>query len=251
MKKLFLMPTVFFLIISLSASLLLSLPAQENKTDKKAAQILSKMIEAQGGKKRIQDIKDMTIMGMVELTQMGMEGSLTLYQKEPDKLRTDIELMGMVITQAYDGKTAWMFNPQTGENEELPEQMAADYKRDALGNESLLNPEKYGIHYTYEGTEMIDGKEHHILKQHFEDGFEATLYIDGETHLTSKSKAMTIDQTGVEVLVETLHSDYKEVDGTMVAHSLISYRDGEEFMVSTISEVKYNTGLKDSLFEME
>jgi len=251
MKKLFLMPTVFFLIISLSASLLLSLPAQENKTDKKAAQILSKMIEAQGGKKRIQDIKDMTIMGMVELTQMGMEGSLTLYQKEPDKLRTDIELMGMVITQAYDGKTAWMFNPQTGENEELPEQMAADYKRDALGNESLLNPEKYGIHYTYEGTEMIDGKEHHILKQHFEDGFEATLYIDGETHLTSKSKAMTIDQTGVEVLVETLHSDYKEVDGTMVAHSLISYRDGEEFMVSTISEVKYNTGLKDSLFKMD
>jgi len=251
MKKLFLIPLVFLLIISLPAFTLFSAPSQENKTDSKAAQILSKMIEAQGGEKRIQEIKDMTIMGIVELTQMGMEGSLTLYQKEPDKLRTDIEIMGMVITQAYDGKTAWMFNPQTGENEELPEQRATDFKRDALGNDSLLNPEKYGIYYTYEDTETIDGKEHYILKQHFADGFEATLYINGETYLTTKSKAMTIDQTGVEVLVETLHSDYKEVEGTMVAHSLISYRDGEEFMVSTISEVKYNTGLKDSLFKMD
>jgi outer membrane lipoprotein-sorting protein len=182
---------------------------------------------------------------------MGMEGSLTLYQKEPDKLRTDIEMMGMVITQAYDGKTAWMFNPQTGENEELPDQMASDLKRQAMGNDSLLHPEKYGIYYTYEGTETIDGKEHHILNQHFADGFEATLYINGENYLTTKSKAMTIDQTGVEVMVETLQSDYKEVDGTMVAHSMISYRDGEEFMVSTISEVTYNTGLKDSLFKMD
>jgi len=251
MKKLLLIPTVFLIIISLSTSSLFCTPAQENKTDAKAAQVLSKMIEAQGGRGRIQEIKDMTIMGTIELTQMGMEGSLTLYQKEPDKLRTDIELMGMVITQAYDGKTAWMFNPQTGENEELPEQMAADLKRQAYGNDSLLHPEKYGIYYTYEGNETIDGKEHHVLKQHFEDGFEATLYVDGETYLTTKSKAMTIDQTGVEVLVETLQSDYKEIDGTMVAHSIISYRDGEEFMVSAVTEVKYNTGLKDSLFKMD
>lgn len=251
MKKLISIPIVFLFIISLSAPLFCS-PDQENKTDPKAAQILSKMIDAQGGKSRIQKIKDMTIMGSIELTQMGMEGSLTLYQKEPDKLRTDIELMGMVITQAYDGKTAWMFNPQTGENEELPEQMAADLKRQAFGNDSLLNPEKYGIYYTYEGTENIDGKEHHILQQHFSDGFEATLYVDGDTCLTTKSKTMSIDpQTGVEVLVETLQSDYKEVNRTMVAHFIISYRDGEEYMVSNISDVKYNTGLKDSLFKMD
>lgn len=252
MKKLFLIPTVFLVIAGLLAPPLFSNPSQENKTDSKAAQILAKMIEAQGGRKRIQEIKDMTVLGSVEITQFGMEGSLTLYQKEPNKVRTDVEVMGTVITQAYDGKTAWRFNPQTGENEELPEQMAADFKRQALGNDSLLHPEKYGIYYTYEGTEKIDDKEHHVLKQYFEDGFESTLYLDGETYLITKSKATTIDyESGVEVLVETLQSDYKEVDGTMVAHSLISYRDGEEYMVTTISEVKYNTGLKDSLFKMD
>jgi outer membrane lipoprotein-sorting protein len=251
MKRLISISIVLAVILSISAAPLWCTPAQENKTDSKAAQILSKIIDAQGGRKKIQEIKDMTVTGTIELTQMGMEGSLTLYHKEPNKMRMDMEMMGMVITQAYDGKTAWMFNPQTGENEEVPEQMASDIKRQSLGNDSLLHPEKYGIYYTYEGTETVEGKEHHILTQHFEDGFEATLYIDGETYLTTKSNAITIDQSGVEVNVETIQSDYKEVDGTMVAHSIISYRDGEEFMISTLSEVTYNTGLKDSLFKMD
>ncbi len=251
MKKLFSITTLFFMILSISAISLLYGAAQENKTDAKAAKILSKMIDAQGGKKRIQEIKDMVITGTVEITQMGLEGSITLYHKEPDMMRTDVEVMGMIITQAYDGETAWMVNPQTGETEEMPEQLATEMKRESLGNDSLLNPEKYGIYYTYEGTETIDGVEHHVLKQHFSDGFEATLYINGETYLISKSKAMTLDATGVEVMVETYQSDYKEIDGTMVAHSIIAYREGEEYMVSTITDVQYNTGLEDSLFKMD
>jgi len=249
MKKTLLISMAFLLIISFFVSPSFC-PAQEKKTDPKAAQILEKMIEAQGGRKQIKKIEDMTITGTMELTQMGMEGTLTLYQKEPDKMRMDMEMMGMLITQAYDGETAWMFNPQTGENEELPDYMAADLKRQALGNDSLLNPEKYGIHYTYEGTEVIDGKEHHVLNQHFSDGFKVTFYVNKDNYLTTKTKSLTIDQTGVEALVETFHSDYKKVEGTMVAHSIISYRDGEEYMVSTLTDIKYNTGLKDPLFKM-
>ncbi len=252
MKKSLSIAALFLVILSVASLPSYCNPAQEHKTDHKAAEILSKMIDAQGGRERIQKIKDTTVTGTIELTQFGMEGTLTLYHKEPDKMRMDIEMMGMLITQAYDGKTAWMFNSQTGENEEVPEQVAAELKREAFGNDSLLNPKKYGIHYTYEGTETIDGKEHHVLIQHFNDGFEAVLYVNGNTYLTTKSKATTLDpQTGIEVLVETFQSDYKEVEGTVVAHSIISYRDGEEFMVSTISEVNYNTGLKDSLFKMD
>ncbi len=239
------------MMLSISALSLFCNAAQDNKTDAKAAQILSKMIEAQGGKKRIQEIKDMVVTGTVEITQMGLDGSLTIYQKEPDKLRSDIEVMGMIITQAYDGKTGWWINPQTGETEEMSEQMATEMKRDALGNDSLLNPEKYGIFYTYDGTETIDGVEHHILTQHHTDGYEATLFISGETYLVSRSKAITLAQTGVEVMIETYHSDYKEIDGTMVAHSLIVYQDGEEYMVTTITDVQYNTGLEDSLFKKD
>ena len=72
------------------------------------------MIEAQGGRKALAAIKDTTISGTIEMPQMGISGSITIYQKEPDKMRMDMEFMGMVITQAYDGQNAWMVNPADG-----------------------------------------------------------------------------------------------------------------------------------------
>lgn len=77
-------------------------------------EVLDKMIDAQGGRKAMEAIKDTTISGTMEMVQQGMNATLTMYQKEPDKMRMDIEIMGMVITQAFDGQKAWFLNPQTG-----------------------------------------------------------------------------------------------------------------------------------------
>ncbi len=216
-----------------------------------ATKILKKMIDAQGGKKTLESIKDSTLSGTMEMIQAGITGSITLYQKEPNKMRMDGEVMGMVITQAYDGETAWMINPQTGTADKLPEQAAEEVKRQALGNDALLNPEKYGITYTYIGKENIDGKDYFVLEQTFSDGFKASLYIDSQTYLTYKTKATTVNQMGVEVLAETILSDYKEVEGMMVPHTLTIFQDGQEFMIMTITEAKFNTGLEDSLFTMQ
>jgi outer membrane lipoprotein-sorting protein len=56
---------------------------------------------------------------------------------------------------------------------------------------------------------------------------------------------------GVEVDTETITSDYKKIDGVMVAFSITSYQDGEEFMTMIIDEVKFNTGIEDSFFMKE
>ncbi|MBE0460966.1 MAG: outer membrane lipoprotein-sorting protein [Candidatus Aminicenantes bacterium] len=216
-----------------------------------AGKILKKMIDAQGGKKTLENIKDSTLSGTMEMIQAGITGSITLYQKEPNKMRMDGEVMGIVITQVYDGETAWMINPQTGTAEKLPEQATEEVKRQALGNDALLNPEKYGITYTYIGKENIDGKDYFVLEQTFSDGFKASLYIDSQTYLTYKTKAATVNQMGVEVLAETILSDYKEVEGMMVPHTLTIFQDGQEFMIMTITEAKFNTGLEDSLFTMQ
>ncbi|MFQ5722590.1 MAG: outer membrane lipoprotein carrier protein LolA [Candidatus Aminicenantales bacterium] len=216
----------------------------------KPSDILEKMIEAQGGRKLLERIKDTTVSGTIEMIQFGMNGSLTMYQKEPNKMRMDIEVMGMVITQAFDGETAWWINPQTGSSEEMPERQAEDMKRQALGNDSLLHPEKYGITYTFKGKEQIEGKDYLVLEQTFSDGFQATLYIDPQTYLTYKTKGTTTNQMGVEVEGETYFSDYKKVEGMMVPHTLTIYQDGEEFMKMSITEITFNSGLEDDLFKM-
>ena len=215
-----------------------------------ASDILKKMVEAQGGKKVLEKIKDMTLSGTLEMTQMGMTGSMTWYKKEPNKVRMDMELMGIIITQAYDGETAWWVNPQTGSSEEVPELQAEDMKRMALGIDAFLYPEKYGISFAYKGKEKIEEKEYLVLEQTFSDGHKATIYIDPKTYLAYKTKSTTVNQMGVEVEQETFESDFKKVNGMTIPYSIIIFQDGEEFMKLTFTEVNYNSGLEDSLFKM-
>lgn len=219
----------------------------------KAADILEKMIEAQGGRNLLEKIKDSTYSGTVEMIQMGMEGTMTIYHKEPNKLRQDIEFMGMMITTAFDGETAWMTNPESGNVEELPEKAAEQTKREAVdfGNAALLHPEKYGITYTLKGKENIEGKDYFVLERTFPDGHKATLYVDSETYLTYKTLSTTDNpMTGMEVEAEILISDYKKVDGMMIPHSITIFYDGEEFGKMSVTEVKFNSGLEDSFFKM-
>lgn len=242
MRKIFLLSLLSIFLLSTYA-----LPDIE----KDAQDILNKMIEAQGGRETLEKIEDTKISGTIEMTQMGVNGTLTIYFKEPNKMRFDVEVMGMVITQAYDGETAWFTNPQTGNSEEMPEQMAVDFKRQAFGNDSLLNPEKFGITYAYKGKEAVEGKEYLMLEQTFDDGFKAMLYIDSETFLLYKTKAKTISPAGAEVEAETLMEDYIEVEGMMMPTSMTTFQDGNEFMVMTLSESTFNTGVEDSFFEMK
>lgn len=241
MKKFF-----SFCVLSVLCFCLISYPCFSQT----AKDILGKWIEAQGGAKVLEGIKDTTVNGTMELTQMGLSGSITMYQKEPNKIRMDIEVMGMVITQAFDGQIAWMTNPQAGTTEEMPENLAQEVKRQALGNDSLLHPEKYGISYELKGKEKVDEKDCFVLEQTFADGHKMTLYIDSATYLPYKSSGKTLNQMGAEVMAETYFSNYQKVDGTTVPHLMTVFQEGKEYMKMTFAKVSYNTGLDESLFKM-
>jgi len=216
----------------------------------KATDILEKMIEASGGRKLLSSVKDTTMTGTLNIVMVGMSGSLTIYQKEPNKMRMEMEVGGMVMTTAYDGETAWWTNPQTGAIEELPADQEDEIIRMAYGNDILLNPDKHGVTYTLKESENIEGKDYFVLVQTFSDGYAQTMYIDSKTYLPYKTVA-TVNQMGVEAESETFLSDYRNIDGMMVSFSIRVFYDGEEAMTMTFSEVKYNTGLEDSLFKMD
>ncbi|MFW6131095.1 MAG: hypothetical protein ACOC5F_00670 [Candidatus Aminicenantaceae bacterium] len=215
-----------------------------------AKDIIEKFIDAQGGREALAAVKDSTISGSMQIIQMGIEGQIAMYQKEPNKMRMEMEFMGMTQVQAYDGETGWYINPQTGATEEMTDEMASEIRRDAIGNSALLYPEKFGITYEYKGTETIEGKDYLAVEQTFDDGNRVSMYIDPESYLLYKTKGKSLNQMGVEVETESVLSDYKKVEGIMTPHSITIYQDGEEFLTMDITEVDYNTGLKDSFFKM-
>lgn len=252
MKRLIITGITGLFLLSLIAAPVLELNAQEKKSDPKALEIVEKMIEAMGGRKTLEAVKDTTAMGSMEMTQMGMEGSVTVYTKRPNLMRMDIEVMGMSITQAFDGNIAWGVDPQTGSVQEMPEQQTQQFSREALGDAVYLHPDKHGIVFTYKGVDTIEEVEHHVVLMTYPDGYETTFFIDGKTFLIYKSQAIAPNMmTGTDSDVETIFADYKELDGTMVSYSFTQYMDGEEFMIFTMDEIKYNTGLDDSLFKMD
>lgn len=216
-----------------------------------AKELVEKMIDAQGGRAALQAVKDTTIQGTIEMIQYGMKGTQTIYQKEPNKMRIEAEVMGMLVTQAFDGEKAWWTNPQTGATEVMSDRMAQDMKKQALGNDSLLNPEKYGIKYEAKGKEKIQDKEYLVLEQTLSDGTKATIYLDPATFLVYKSRTKTIDpQSGAEITVDTIFGDYQKVDPMVVAHSMTIMHEGAEFMKMTFTKIVYNSNLDDSKFAM-
>jgi outer membrane lipoprotein-sorting protein len=215
-----------------------------------AQDILKKMLDAQGGRKYLETIKDTTSVGTLDLTAMGVSGTITAYQKEPNKVRRDMEIMGMVITQAYDGQKAWMTNPQTGAVEEMPEAQAKEFAREAMGNEYMLNPQKYGITYKLLPKAKIEDKDCFVLEQTLADGHKTTMYLDPANFLPCKIETTGLGQAGVDVKMEIYPSDYKKVGESLVPHFVRIVQDGAEFAKMTYTKITYNSNLEDSLFAM-
>jgi len=233
----------------LAAALLVALAASPLSAQT-AKEVLAKAIEAQGGAIALGAVKDQAITGNLEMVQMGMKGSLTLYSKEPNKMRMDIEIMGMLISQAYDGEKARMTNPQTGSIDELPDNLTQEFKRQALGFDSLLHPEKYGITFELKGKEKLQDKEYLVMDEKLSDGHIITYYLDPATYLPYKTKAMGLSQTGAEAMIEMVTTDYQKVEGIMVAQAMTQYQDSQEFMRITVTKVTFNSNLDDAFFKL-
>ena len=214
-------------------------------------EIRKEMTQAQGGKAAIENIKDMKVTGTISVPQQGLSVSFTQYKKEPDKRRIEMEVMGTVQVQGFDGKTAWELNPQTGKAVEIPGEDAADIKRGSLALQWILYPEKFGISLVLKGRERIDDKHYLVIEQVYSDGDKAILYVDPETYLIFKIKSKMLDEMMVEVETETFLSDYKSVKGYVMAHKMISFLRGKEYMRILFDKVKLNTGLRDHLFAIQ
>lgn len=214
-------------------------------------EIRKEMIQAQGGKAAIENIKDMKVTGTIEVPQQELSVSFTQYKKEPDKRRIEMKVMGIVQVQGFDGIIAWELNSQTGKAVKIPGEDAIDIKRGSLALQWILYPEKYGISLVFEGREKIDSKYYLVLEQVYSDGDKAIFYVDPETYLIFKIKSKMLDEMMVEVETETFLSDYKSVKGYIMAHKMISFIRGKEYMRMVFNKVKLNTGLRDHLFMMQ
>ena len=203
------------------------------------------------GQEKLLKIKTTEATGKMTIAMMGAEGGFKLYQKKPNQMRVEVEIMGGTVVQAYDGTTVWSINPMAGSSMAVkmagPEADGLIETADMDGQ--LWEYGKKGHKLELVGKEDLNGSEAYVLKLTKKNGNIDHYYMNAEDYLIvkTKSKAMV---NGMEMNVETLMSDYREVDGYLGAYAIEQRIDGQVYSTIQLDEVNYNVAIDDAIFAM-
>jgi outer membrane lipoprotein-sorting protein len=236
-----------FLMAGTASVLLVAAPVAAQTAD----EIIAKNLEAMGGIRLIKAVQTIRMTGRMTMGQ-GMEVPVTFEQKRPNMVRMEFTFQGMTGMQAFDGKTAWQVMPFAGSP--APQPMSAD---EAKSFEEMADMD--GPHVDYQakgntvelvGKEAVEGADTYKLKVTKKDGTVTIMYIDAEHFLIIKQEGKRTIR-GTEIEGETIISDYKDVNGLMVPHSLDMGQKGQPMRQKlTFDKVEFNVPIDDARFKM-
>lgn len=215
--------------------------------------LIAKNLDARGGKDKIVAVNSVVIHGRMRMPN-GIEAPFTWKWKRPDKLRTEFTLQGMTGIQAYDGKTAWMVMPFTGNTEpqKMPKEATQRLEEQADFDGPFINTEKkgYKLELVDEKPVSEEGTDAYKVKVTNKFGDVTYQYLDAEYFLTFKEEAKRTIR-GQDIEIEISIGDYKKVDGLVFPFSTQSKMKGSEQGQSvTFDKVELGKDIDDAEFTM-
>jgi outer membrane lipoprotein-sorting protein len=215
-------------LAALAVVALIAAPAQAQDLD----EVLNNYYEAIGGLEAWQSVQSMKMTGKMMMGGMGIEAPFTVMAKRPNMARIEFVFQGITGIQAYDGETAWQVMPFTGNTD--PEEVW----------------EESGHTVELLGMEETEGTQAYKLKVTLNTGSVQYYYLDSEYFVPIRMEGVREVQ-GRTVEFETIVSDYKEVGGLMIAHSIEARPKGAPAgQAVTIDLVELDIEMADSLFVM-
>jgi len=224
---------------------------QVQAQDASLNEIIDNYLENIGGVDAWKKVESMKATGTVT-TQMGAM-DMNMISMKPNLVKLTIDVQGMtIVPQAYDGETAWMLMPFSGDTEpkKMPEEAAEEMKKQPFQDEFIDYKEK-GSTVELLGKKEIDGTETYEVKLVNKDKIEKYYYFDTETFVPIMQKQTMTTGQMKGMTMETYMSDYQEVDGLMIAHS-IEQKAGDQSMAEiTMETIEINPeGLTKEGFAM-
>ena len=191
--------------------------------------ILEKYIEASGGLRALQKITSRVSKGTVELTSLGLTGTVEFFEQAPNRSSEIIDAPGIgVMQRTFDGTRGWLQDPLqgfirfTGMGLEIVKDEAAFNKQARLKE---LYPAPVLI-----GKEKLGANEVYVVRMGFEKWYFA---VEGGLLLRRGN---------------TYYEDYREVDGLK-----LPFKSREEVfagsgIVYQLTEIKHNVKIDEAKF---
>ncbi|MFN4146085.1 MAG: hypothetical protein ACK4GN_09705 [Runella sp.] len=221
----------------------------EGGTTQTAEEIIAKAVEARGGSQKLQNLKSVTMEGVVNI--MGMDIPMKSIVIHKRGMRNDMEIMGAKITMAIDGDKGWIINPLQGGTSavEMPaEQLqSASSQLDLTGG--LLSYKENGLTPEYIGKETVDGTEAFKVKMTMKDGTVITNFFDTKTYYLIKT-AGKVSAQGQTFDLENKLSNYKLVEGVAFPHTMEANNPQVGAMTTNFTKIEVNTPIDESIFVM-
>ena len=209
-----------------------------------AKSIIDKYIKAIGGKANLEKVKDKTTImrGSVQ----GMNLTMVVYQKEPNKIKQELDAGVMKQETYYDGKKGEV---SAGGN---TQEITGD-ALEAMKYQAMIHPlfiiDSLNVKTKLLGTEKVNGKDAYKIEVSLPTGKSWTEYYDPQTGYKVKDvQQITVPQG--TFTKENDYSDYKNVGGVMYPFKLVQ-SVGPQTIELNVSSIKVNTGIPDSKFEIK
>jgi hypothetical protein len=212
-----------------------------------ADEVLSRYVEAVGGRAAIAKLKTRVMRGTREASQ-GRSWPMEITVKEPDKYLMVIQVPQQgEIRQAFDGTTAWVKGSQ-GVRALSVNEMAA-----VKQNIELSRAIKIGEPFprmTVTGKEKVGAMEAYVLEYRPANGVTEKLFFDVQTGLLLRK--LTTKETVLLPIPEQIDfEDYRIVDGVKLPFIIrISNIDTYFSLTRKLTEIKHNVAVEDAQFNM-
>ncbi|WP_034062699.1 M16 family metallopeptidase [Lacinutrix jangbogonensis] len=211
-----------------------------------AQTVIDGYINAIGGKAALQNVT--TLVQEMSASFQGQNMAMTLKQKSPNLIATDVSIIGMgnVFKQAFNGESGYM--AQMGNKQPMPEEAIAKAKaKKGLFDELNLMTNPL-LKVSLDSIESVDGKDAYVVVIEDEKGESSKNYYDVASNLKIKSVSTAKGPGGKEITQERTFGDYKEVSGIKFAH-VTSLPMGGQNIELKVSTVKVNEPLTSADFE--
>lgn len=229
-------------ILSITLAIIsLSLTSQDLGT-------IVKKYEKATGTEKLNSFKTVLMEGSLDM--MGMSMSMVVKEKRPDKIKTVMVFSGMEMVTVVNGDKGYQINPMMGSSEAvaLDGEQIAQAKSNKNLSSGLSGSFKEGKAELV-GEESYRGTDCYKILMKAEPG-DIYVYIAKDTYLT-KGLQITVNEQGMTQQVESVMSDYKSIDGVMMAMKVDAYVSGTYGYGVNFTKVEFNNPIDDSEFEIK
>jgi len=215
-----------------------------------ADDVIKDYIDAVGGQKKLDKITSLQMKSQIESDMFEAEALTTVLNGKGYKMEMDV--MGYLVETCFTDTEGWRTDPMAGTTITIPDEEYQMGKGAIYVAGAFQNYKELGMKAEMVGKKDVMGvNTHHIRLSKEGSEISTNHFFDPKSHLLIRTSVVVESDQG-EMEAITDYKEYKEIDGGVkIAHVMDIDYGGQMMMTNTISEVKVNIDVDESIFKSE